>query len=34
MFGYGKNMEVILYDKDEMKCYSGYLSGITMEQPE
>lgn len=34
MFGYGKNMEVILYDKDEMKCYSGYLSGITMGQPE
>lgn len=34
MFGYGKNMKVILYDEDEMKCFGGYLSGVSMEQPE
>ena len=34
MFECGRSMEVILYNKDEMKCYGGYLSGITMEQPE
>ena len=34
MLGYGKNMKVILYDEDEMKCFGGYLSGITMEDPQ
>lgn len=34
MFGYGKNMKVILYDEDEMQCFGGYLSGVSMEQPE
>lgn len=31
MFVCGRNMEVILYDKDEMKCYGGYLSNVAME---
>lgn len=34
MFGCGRNMQVILYDKDEMQCFGGYLSGVTMQEPE
>lgn len=30
MFGYGKNMKVILYDEDKMECFGGYLSEITI----
>ena len=34
MIGYGKNMKVILYDEDQMQCFGGYLSGVTMEEPD
>lgn len=33
MFGSGRNMKVILYDEDEMQCFGGYLSGVTMGEP-
>lgn len=33
MFGYGKNMKVILYDEDDMECFGGYLSGVEMQSP-
>lgn len=34
MLGYGKNMKVILYDEDQMQCFGGYLSGVTMSEPD
>lgn len=34
MFGCGNNLKVILYDEDQMQCFGGYLSGITMGEPD
>lgn len=34
MFGCEKNLKVILYDEDQMQCFGGYLSGVTMQDPE
>lgn len=33
MFGCERNMQVILYDEDEMQCFGGYLSGVTTAAP-
>lgn len=30
MFEFGRNMQCILYDEETMKCFGGYISGITM----
>lgn len=34
MFGCGRNMQVILYDEEQMQSFGGYLSGVTRQEPE